>query len=107
MAAAGLTRAVVKAGADGAYVLQSGAVTQAPAAEVEVADTTRCRRLVCGGVAAGLAPWSRLLTDAVALGVATAGRAIQSTGSLRPLDQTRLLARRHATRAPPTTTTSR
>jgi sugar/nucleoside kinase (ribokinase family) len=40
LAAAGLGRAVVKAGADGAYVLEDGEVTHVAAAPVEVADTT-------------------------------------------------------------------
>ncbi|HEX4472259.1 MAG TPA: PfkB family carbohydrate kinase [Nocardioides sp.] len=85
LAAAGLKRAVVKAGADGAYVLEDGAVTHVPAAEVEVADTTGAGDSFCGGVAAGLAR-NLSLTEAVALGVSLAGRAIQSTGSLRLLD---------------------
>ncbi|MGC4110132.1 MAG: PfkB family carbohydrate kinase [Nocardioides sp.] len=85
LAAAGLTCAVVKAGADGAYVLENGAVTHVPAEQVEVADTTGAGDSFCGGVAAGLARGMSTL-DAVALGVATAGRAIQGSGSLRLLD---------------------
>ena len=85
LAAAGLARAVVKAGADGAYLLEEGSVTHVPAAEVEVADTTGAGDSFCGGVAAGLAR-GLSARDAVALGVATAGRAIQGTGSLRLLD---------------------
>ena len=114
LASAGLTQAVVKAGADGAYVLQDGAVTHVPAAEVEVADTTGAGDSFCGGVAAGLAR-GLSLADAVALGVATAGRAIQSSGSLRLLDtapldtaplDTHPRVRRHAARAAASTTST-
>jgi sugar/nucleoside kinase (ribokinase family)/fructoselysine-6-P-deglycase FrlB-like protein len=84
--AAGLSRAVVKAGADGAYVLEDGVVTHVPAERVEVVDTTGAGDSFCGGVAAGLAR-GLPLTDAVTLGVAPAGRAIQRTGSLRLLDE--------------------
>jgi glucosamine--fructose-6-phosphate aminotransferase (isomerizing) len=85
LAAAGRTRAVVMAGHDGAYVLQDGGVTHVPAAQVEVADTTGAGDSFCGGVAAGLAR-GLSTEDAVALGVTTAGRAIQSSGSMRLLD---------------------
>jgi sugar/nucleoside kinase (ribokinase family)/fructoselysine-6-P-deglycase FrlB-like protein len=86
LAAAGLARAVVKAGPDGAYVLEDGAVHHVPAAQVEVADTTGAGDSFCGGTAAGLARGLSTI-DAVALGVGTAGRAIQGTGSLRLLDR--------------------
>ena len=76
---------MVKAGADGAYLLEDGTVTHLAAGRVEVADTTGAGDSFCGGVAAGLAR-GLPTADAVALGVATAGRAIQGTGSLRLLD---------------------
>jgi sugar/nucleoside kinase (ribokinase family)/fructoselysine-6-P-deglycase FrlB-like protein len=87
LAAAGLSRAVVKAGSDGAYVLENDTVKHVPAEKVEVVDTTGAGDSFCGGVAAGLARGLSTI-DAVTLGVGTAGRAIQGTGSLRLLDQT-------------------
>jgi sugar/nucleoside kinase (ribokinase family)/fructoselysine-6-P-deglycase FrlB-like protein len=82
---AGVRRAVVKAGSDGAYVLTGGDVVHVPPLEVDVVDTTGAGDSFCGGVAAGLAAGLETV-DAVALGVAAAGTAIQSSGSLRLLD---------------------
>jgi sugar/nucleoside kinase (ribokinase family)/fructoselysine-6-P-deglycase FrlB-like protein len=82
---AGVRRAVVKAGSDGAYVLTGGTVVHVPALEVDAVDTTGAGDSFCGGVAAGLASGLETV-DAVALGVAAAGTAIQSSGSLRLLD---------------------
>jgi len=82
---AGVRRAVVKAGSDGAYVLTGGDVLHVPALEVDAVDTTGAGDSFCGGVAAGLAA-GLATVDAVALGVAVAGTAIQSSGSLRLLD---------------------
>jgi sugar/nucleoside kinase (ribokinase family)/fructoselysine-6-P-deglycase FrlB-like protein len=82
---AGVRRAVVKAGAEGAYVLTGVDVVHVPALEVDAVDTTGAGDSFCGGVAAGLAAGLETV-DAVALGVATAGSAIQSSGSLRLLD---------------------
>jgi glucosamine--fructose-6-phosphate aminotransferase (isomerizing) len=56
-----------------------------PALEVDAVDTTGAGDSFCGGVAAGLASGLETV-DAVALGVATAGSAIRSSGSLRLLD---------------------
>ncbi len=82
---AGVRRAVVKAGSDGAYVLTGAELVHVPALEVEAVDTTGAGDSFCGGVAAGLAAGLETV-DAVALGVAAAGSAIQSSGSLRLLD---------------------
>jgi sugar/nucleoside kinase (ribokinase family)/fructoselysine-6-P-deglycase FrlB-like protein len=85
LAEAGLTAAVVKAGADGAYLLQDGAICHLPALVTDPVDTTGAGDAFCGGLAAGLATGSDLLT-ATALGAAAAGVAIRSSGSLRLLD---------------------
>jgi sugar/nucleoside kinase (ribokinase family)/fructoselysine-6-P-deglycase FrlB-like protein len=85
LAEAGLAAAVVKAGADGAYLLQDGAICHVPALATDPVDTTGAGDAFCGGVAAGLATGSDVLA-ATALGVATAGVAIRSSGSLRLLD---------------------
>jgi sugar/nucleoside kinase (ribokinase family)/fructoselysine-6-P-deglycase FrlB-like protein len=82
---AGVRRAVVKVGADGAYVMSGGELVHVPALEVEAVDTTGAGDSFCGGVAAGLAAGLETV-DAVALGVASAGTAIGSSGSLRLLD---------------------
>ena len=82
---AGVRSAVVKAGAEGAYVLTGGDVVHVPALEVDAVDTTGAGDSFCGGVATGLAVGLKTV-DAVALGVAAAGSAIQSSGSLRLLD---------------------
>lgn len=106
---AGVRRAVVKAGSGGAYVLTGGGLVHVPALEVDAVDTTGAGDSFCGGVAAGLAAGLETV-DAVALGVATAGRAIRSSGSLRLLDHDgellRELARdlvRRSTRLTPAT----
>lgn len=96
LATAGLRRAVVKAGGDGAYVLEAGSIVHVPALAVPAVDTTGAGDSFCGGLAAGLA--TRLGTvAAVGLGVAAAGIAIGSTGSLRllqrPLDADAMLER--------------
>jgi sugar/nucleoside kinase (ribokinase family)/fructoselysine-6-P-deglycase FrlB-like protein len=83
--AAGVRRAVVKAGADGAYVLEGTSVLHIPALATEPVDSTGAGDTFCGGVAAGLAR-GLALADAVGLGVAVAGTAIRSSGSLRLLD---------------------
>jgi sugar/nucleoside kinase (ribokinase family)/fructoselysine-6-P-deglycase FrlB-like protein len=88
LAAEGVSRAVVKAGADGAFLLTDTGIVHVPAGATQVVDTTGAGDSFCGGVAAGLA--RRLdLTTAVALGVVTAGIAIGASGSLRLLDQHR------------------
>jgi sugar/nucleoside kinase (ribokinase family)/fructoselysine-6-P-deglycase FrlB-like protein len=83
---AGVRRAVVKAGSKGAYVLTEGDLVHVAALEVEAVDTTGAGDSFCGGVAAGLAAGLGTV-DAVALGVAAAGTAIRSSGSLRLLDE--------------------
>jgi sugar/nucleoside kinase (ribokinase family)/fructoselysine-6-P-deglycase FrlB-like protein len=109
---AGVRRAVVKAGADGAYVLTGGDLVHVPALEVEAIDTTGAGDSFCGGVAAGLADGLETV-DAVSLGVAAASTAIGSSGSLRLLDQNGDLLRelggdlaRRAVRLPPATPAS-
>ena len=86
LAAAGVPKAVVKVGADGAYLRDaSGTVSHVPALATSVGDPTGAGDTFCGGVAAGLA-LGHALVDAVALGAAVAGTAIASTGSLRLFD---------------------
>jgi sugar/nucleoside kinase (ribokinase family) len=86
LAGAGVRQAVVKAGADGAYVLAAEGIVHLPALETSVVDTTGAGDSFCGGVAAGLAQ-GLATVEAVGLGVATAGTAIAASGSLRLLDQ--------------------
>ncbi|MBO0843876.1 MAG: SIS domain-containing protein [Nocardioides sp.] len=85
LANAGVRHAVVKAGADGAYALAAEAIVHIPALQTPVVDTTGAGDSFCGGVAAGLARGLETL-PAVGLGVAAAGTAITSSGSLRLLD---------------------
>jgi sugar/nucleoside kinase (ribokinase family) len=82
LAAAGLGRVVLKAGARGAYVLDGDVITHVAALETTVADTTGAGDTFCGGLAAGLARGLGLV-EAVALGSAVAGTAITGVGSLR------------------------
>jgi sugar/nucleoside kinase (ribokinase family)/D-arabinose 5-phosphate isomerase GutQ len=85
LAGFGLHTAVVKAGADGAYVLEGSSTTHVPAlGSVTVVDTTGAGDAFCGGLAAGLAA-CRPVVEAVRLGVTVAGTAIGSSGSLRLL----------------------
>lgn len=86
LADAGLRSAVVKAGADGAYVLDDSSIRHVPAFAATVVDTTGAGDAFCGGVAAGLALGLDAV-GAVGLGVVTAGTAIGSSGSLRLLDR--------------------
>jgi sugar/nucleoside kinase (ribokinase family)/fructoselysine-6-P-deglycase FrlB-like protein len=86
LAARGLDRVVVKAGRDGAYVLDAGRISRVPASEVVVQDSTGAGDAFCGGLAAALA-LGRPLLDAVRLGCVTAATAITASGSLRLLDQ--------------------
>jgi sugar/nucleoside kinase (ribokinase family)/fructoselysine-6-P-deglycase FrlB-like protein len=88
LAAEGVRRAVVKAGADGAFLLTDAGIVHVPAGQPQVVDTTGAGDSFCGGVAAGLARGLDPST-AVALGVVTAGIAIGASGSLRLLDQHR------------------
>jgi sugar/nucleoside kinase (ribokinase family)/fructoselysine-6-P-deglycase FrlB-like protein len=83
--ARGVRHAVVKAGADGAYVLRDDGAVHVPAPEASVVDSTGAGDSFCGGVAAGLARGLDTV-PAVALGVATASAAISASGSLRLLD---------------------
>ncbi len=84
LAAAGLRRAVVKAAAAGAFVLDGGRIVQVPAAETTVADSTGAGDAFCGGLAAGLARGLSLVESA-GLGAAIAAAAITASGSLRLL----------------------
>ena len=86
LATAGVAGALVKAGADGAYLLEAEGIVHVPALATAVVDTTGAGDSFCGGVAAGLARGLGTL-ESVALGVATAGTAITASGSLRLLDQ--------------------
>ncbi len=85
LAAAGVTRAVTKAGGAGAYLLEDGLITRIPALDVQVADATGAGDAFCGGLAAGLAR-GLPLRAAVGLGAAVAGTAITGSGSLRLLE---------------------
>jgi len=86
LAARGLHRAVVKAGADGAFVLDGGRVVHVQAPIVDVVDSTGAGDAFCGGLAAALAR-GRPLLEAVRLGCVTAAVAITAAGSLRLLEQ--------------------
>ena len=84
LAAAGLSRAVVKAAGAGAYVLDDGRIVHVPAAETTVTDSTGAGDAFCGGLAGGLARGLSLVESA-ALGAAVAATAITGSGSLRLL----------------------
>jgi sugar/nucleoside kinase (ribokinase family)/fructoselysine-6-P-deglycase FrlB-like protein len=86
LAAHGLRRAVVKAGADGAFVLDGEQITRVHAPQVGVWDSTGAGDAFCGGMAAALA-LGRPILQAVRLGCVTAAVAITASGSLRLLDQ--------------------
>ena len=82
LAAGGVGRAVAKAAAAGAYVLEGGRITRVPALRAEVADSTGAGDAFCGGLAAGLARGLGIVESA-GLGAAVAGTAITASGSLR------------------------
>ncbi|HEX5188670.1 MAG TPA: PfkB family carbohydrate kinase [Streptosporangiaceae bacterium] len=84
LAAAGVARAVVKAGGAGAYLLEHGKIRHVPALDVQVADATGAGDAFCGGLTAGLARGLPVL-EAIGLGAAVAGTAITASGSLRLL----------------------
>lgn len=84
LAAAGVSRAVVKAGAAGAFLLEDGQITHVPALDVVAADVTGAGDAFCGGLAAALAR-GLPARAAVGLGAAVAGTAITGSGSLRLL----------------------
>ena len=84
LAAAGLSRAVVKAAGRGAYVLDDGRIVHVPAAETTVTDSTGAGDAFCGGLAGGLARGLSMVESA-ALGAAVAATAITGSGSLRLL----------------------
>jgi fructoselysine-6-P-deglycase FrlB-like protein/sugar/nucleoside kinase (ribokinase family) len=86
LATSGVHQAVVKAGAEGAYLLDAGVISHVPALDIEVVDTTGAGDSFCGGVAASLAGGATVL-ESVAAGVAVAGVAVRSSGSLRLLDE--------------------
>jgi len=85
VAAAGVAACVVKAGTEGAYLLQDGRITHIPAMAVRVDDTTGAGDAFCGGLAAGLAQ-GLSARESVGLGTAVAGIAITGSGSLRLLE---------------------
>ncbi|MFL6099204.1 MAG: PfkB family carbohydrate kinase [Actinomycetales bacterium] len=105
LAGYGLHTVVVKAGADGAYVLEGSSTTHVPAlGSVTVVDTTGAGDAFCGGLAAGLAACLPVV-DAVRLGVTVAGTAIGSSGSLRLLGVTVTSEERDAPASAPSRTT--
>ena len=85
LAAAGVVRAVVKAGSAGAYLLEGGRITHVPALDIQAVDATGAGDAFCGGLAAGLAR-GLPVKAAVGLGAAIAGTAITGSGSLRLLE---------------------
>ena len=84
LARAGIGRVAVKAGSDGAYLLENGRITHIPALEVLAVDATGAGDAFCGGLAAGLAR-GMPTPAAVGLGCAVAATAITGSGSLRLL----------------------
>ncbi|HEX2321121.1 MAG TPA: PfkB family carbohydrate kinase [Streptosporangiaceae bacterium] len=85
LAHAGVSRAVVKVGSGGAYLLESGRIMHVPALDALAADATGAGDAFCGGLAAGLAR-GMPARAAVGLGCAVAGTAITGSGSLRLLE---------------------
>lgn len=85
LAAAGVVRAVVKAGSAGAYLLEGGRITHVPSLDVQAVDATGAGDAFCGGLAAGLAR-GLPVKAAVGLGAAVAATAITGSGSLRLLE---------------------
>jgi sugar/nucleoside kinase (ribokinase family)/fructoselysine-6-P-deglycase FrlB-like protein len=85
LADAGVSLAVVKAGSDGASLVERGRITHVPALDTVAVDATGAGDAFCGGLAAGLARGMPTLA-AVGLGCAVAGTAITRSGSLRLLE---------------------
>ena len=83
----GLNNIIVKAGADGAYLLESDGKKHVPAMASEVKDTTGAGDAFCGGFIAGVS-LNLSLYESVVKGCETAGKAIRSSGSLRLLEKT-------------------
>ena len=76
---------IVKAGAQGAYLLDEGGPKHVEAVATTVKDTTGAGDAFCGGLAAGIT-LGLPIYDCIVMGCQTAGRAIQNSGSLRLLD---------------------
>jgi sugar/nucleoside kinase (ribokinase family) len=81
----GIRHVVVKAGAQGAFILSPDEIQQVQATAVEVRDTTGAGDAFCGGFTAGIA-LGLPIYECVVMASQTAGRAIQHSGSLRLLD---------------------
>jgi len=80
-----LQHVIVKAGAQGAYMLSSESIQQITATSTNVKDTTGAGDAFCGGFTAGIA-LNLSVYDSVVMASQTAGRAIQHSGSLRLLE---------------------
>lgn len=85
LASHALRQVIVKAGADGAYVLDGARVWHVETPRVDVQDVTGAGDTFCGAVAASLAA-GEPLEMAARRGCATAAVAIQTSGSMRLLD---------------------
>lgn len=80
-----LQHVIVKAGAQGSYILGKDGILQVQATATEVKDTTGAGDAFCGGFTAGIA-LDLSIYDCVVMASQTAGRAIQHSGSLRLLE---------------------
>jgi sugar/nucleoside kinase (ribokinase family) len=80
-----LENVIVKAGGQGAYLLEKQGKIHVPAIKTEVKDTTGAGDAFCGGFTAGIA-LNLSLYDCVVKGCETAGKAIRNSGSLRLLE---------------------
>lgn len=76
---------IVKAGAQGAFLIENAVTHHIKAIKVSVKDTTGAGDAFCGGLTAGIA-LGLSLHDSVKMGCETAGRAIANSGSLRLLE---------------------
>ena len=75
---------IVKAGAQGAYLLNKNGFRHVEAVATKVKDTTGAGDAFCGGLTAGIT-LGLPIYDCIVMGCQTAGRAIQNSGSLRLL----------------------
>ncbi|CAB5044619.1 unannotated protein [freshwater metagenome] len=81
-----LENVVMKAGAQGAYLIRENDRVHLNALPVAVKDATGAGDAFCGGLAAGVA-LQLPIYDCVAMGIKTASVAIQSSGSLRLIEK--------------------
>lgn len=76
---------IVKAGAQGAYLVNKDGFRHVEAIATQVKDTTGAGDAFCGGFTAGVT-LGLPTYDCIVMGCQTAGRAIQNSGSLRLLE---------------------